>query len=147
MSNYRSPPVCTGLDAPGAGAGALICTAWGAPSGRRALAVLCPPHCYLFLGERRILALSTWAPWDLRPCAAGTVLLPNRQAAPKCPRAAGLQPFTEIPPRFVVSFSPGRPSSNSDSGNLEASLPAPLQFCPISLLSTFPSEKKSGADF
>ena len=37
-------------------------------------------------------------------------------------------------------LSPGCPSSNSDSGNLEASLPL-LRLCLISLLSTFPSRK------
>ena len=61
-------------------------------------------------------------------------LLPN--ALEGCSAPALYQYWTSV----YDELSPRHPSSFSDSGNLEASLPL-LQFCPISLLSTFPSEK------
>ena len=122
-------------------------------------------------GSAGSLALSTWPPWDPGPCAAGPALpgtsspkgngvQPPTSVAnsrvksalelaclsdwvlPSALRAACSSHIwiLDIGLRFVVSFGPGNPSSYCDSGNLEASLPL-LGFCPISLLSTFPSGK------
>ena len=137
-------------DAPGARAATLLCTACGAPSGRRVLAVriagfVCPgtlgssprgPHSWgspVLKGTSS--ASSDWS------------RLPNRLASPKCPggqRLSGPLPILDRRVRWALPL-PG-PSSYSDSGHLEASLSL-LQFCVISLLSTFLSRQTSARIF
>ena len=119
--------------------GALICTPCRAPSSRRVLAVLYPPCFCLSQGECRgprlpkamghshlhseLACLTDW-------------LLPN----------VVLQRFYRDQTVVCGEPSPGRPSSNSDSRKLEASLPF-LEFCLIFLLNTFQSGEKSGTNF
>ena len=64
--NYHSLPVHTGLDAPRA-VGCTDLHSLGAPSGRRNLAVLCPPCLCPSQGERRIIGCVCPVPWDLGP--------------------------------------------------------------------------------
>ena len=63
--DYRSLPVCTGLDAPRAGVTDLHNL--GAPSSRKALTVLCSPCLCLSPEECRILGCVPLAPWDPGP--------------------------------------------------------------------------------
>ena len=159
MSHCLQCPVCTGLDAPGAGAGALICTACGAPSSRMLVAFLYPPCFSLSQEEPRIAGFIPLGALSPGPCAAGPTLpgpaspeenrvqpshlgrLPYLTGFSQMRgRAAALQPFPDMPLRFVVSFPPGCPSSYSDPRNLEASLPLP-RIGLISWLSAFPSGK------
>ena len=98
-----SLPVHAGLDAPGAGAGALICAACRAPSSRRVLAFLCPPHFRLFQGNAGSLAFSTWAPqdpwpWAIRPPLPGTTS-PKGNGVQPPPAGAGL-PHLLAPPKY-----------------------------------------------
>ena len=116
-------------------------------------------------GSAGLPALSAWAPWDRGP----VLLEPGSQVPPLpkrkghshlCLAPAGLTNWllTNAPEGFgppglyrygtsvCSELSPRRTFSNRNSGNLEASLPL-LGFCPISLLSTFPSGKNPGQIF
>ena len=130
----------------------------GAPSGRRVLAVLCPPRFCLPQGEGRIAGFA-WVPWVSRvlccwTCAPGAASPAENRAQPPL---SGARPPTDwlVPnapegfsspalyrycPVVCGELSPGRPYSSCDSRNLEASLPL-LGFCLISMLSYFPSGK------
>ena len=99
--NYSSLPVCTGLGIPGAGMGALICTACRAPSGRRFLTVLCPIClCLSGGGECRIRGCVCSVPWDpgsvLLECCAGARARKQQgtDSLPGAPAGSRLQPFT-----------------------------------------------------
>ena len=140
-SNYRSLPVRTGLDAPGGR---------GMPGGWSLLACPVPSPLPSVPSKRRILGCVPWRP-GIRACAAGIVL-----PRPWLPKAAGRSPPCPEPPAELFprprrtrapalyrarpavcgALSPGRTSSGSDPGNLEAPLPL-LRFCPSSLLSAF----------
>ena len=159
----------------GAGTVALICTDCGVPHGRRVLATCALPTSAWSRGIRGKPDFLPWRPrmegtepldpWSQgSPPLKGTedshlcllpgssvkaalelacvtnVLSPN---APECCCAPALyQYWTQI----CGELSPGYPSSYSDSGNLDASLPL-LQFWPISLLSTYLSGKTQAQIF
>ena len=89
-SNYRSLPVHTFLDAPGVGGTDLYNL--GAPSGRRVLAVLCPPYLCLSREECRILSCVRLAPSD-----PGPVLLELRSQGRGSRRQQGTTPPTRAP--------------------------------------------------
>ena len=130
----------------------------GAPSSRRVLAVLSPPCLHLSRGEHRIPAVSTWSPGTWGPVLLGTVLPatvspagnraqpppprggpPNPVVSLKCPRGLWCSALYGCQTTVCSAFPPDA-LLLCDSQNLEASLPF-LRFCPISLLSTFPTEK------
>ena len=136
----------------------------GAPSGRRVLAVPCPPHFHLSWGKWRIDDCLFWCLWIQGPgchwtCTSGDhlfqsciCLLPESRVKDHQGQPELLVGFSQMPRGLwrtcpyrygtVVcgEVCPGRPSSYSVSRDLDASLPL-LQFCPISLLSTFKSGK------
>ena len=147
-NNYHGLPVRTDLDAPWQRCCADLRRLW-APSGRRVLAVLCPPHFCLSLGAVQDHGLCPL--WNLTVGGRGAAPEGSRVQTPlsrvtrltdwllpeaRLVHASALyrDPFTVC---GVLSF--GRTSSISDSGKLEPSLPL-LRFCPISLR-TFPSGK------
>ena len=150
-SNYHSLPVHTGLDALGVGA---LTTAWGPQQQER-------PHCpgpsrlHLSWGKCRIPAVSPGildpGPAPLESCSRGCGSQRQQGTAPST-RSPHLthRLLPEAPPgssspllrsaHGVWGALPGRTSSISDPGNLEAPLPL-LRSCPSSLLSAFPSRK------
>ena len=89
-SNYCNLPVCTGLDAPGAGDADLH--SLRGPSCSRDLAVLCPPHLCQSRGECWIVGCFPRCPriWDL--CCW------NRTARPWLLKGAGHSPLCQDPP-------------------------------------------------
>ena len=157
LCKYRSLPVRTGLDAPGGprsytGVHGLGCT-------QRQDSSCCPAPSPPGPGEGRIAGFACPGTLGSRPrgpTLLGPPLLkgtgsatstwsrpPNPRASPKCPggqRLSGPLPILDGSVRWAPPL-PG-PSSYSDSGRREASLPL-LQFCAISLLSTFLSRKTS----
>ena len=92
-SNYRSLPVCTGLDAPGLGV--LICS-WGTRQQEHS-GCLVPPCLLLSLGERSILGCVPWF------CGIQGLHHRNCAPGPRSPLRA------ELPPELLLGHSRGPP--------------------------------------
>ena len=162
-SSYRSLPVHTGLDA-SRRHGYADLPSLGAPRGR--MSCRCPVQSPPLLVPGQVQDHGLCPPSALvsGACAAGIRLpglclpkvaghrlffldpLPAHLASPEALLGACSSPLPRSAFSVWCALSRGSTSSISDSGTLVAPLPL-LQFCPISLLSTFQSGKNSAQIF